>query len=729
MSVSVPSQPPSRGSRSIGKVLVANRGEIALRVIRTCARLGVQTCAVYTTPDQHASFVTAATESYCLGGPAGYLDAQAIVQAAVRTACDAVHPGFGFLAENEQFAQLVTEAGLLFIGPSARAIGVMGSKVESKRLLSSAKYASLIPLIPGYHGESQLESTFLTEAKRIGFPVLLKASAGGGGKGMKIVWEEKEFAVAFASAKREGLENFGSDLLLIEKYFPSVRHIEFQIFGDSSGKVLHMFERDCSIQRRHQKVIEETPSPLMGPDAAGSALRERMGRAAVAIGEAISYTNAGTVEFIVDEHNDFYFLEVNTRLQVEHTITEEITGLDLVELQLRVSEGFELAQLGVTADSLAQRRHGHAIQCRLYAEDPLNQFLPTPGRLVHFTPAQVEGVRYDSGVQSNSEISIHYDPMVAKVIARGPTRAVALQRMRRALAETVIVGLCTNQAFLQLVLAQPIFQSGNYNTHFIQETLPPEVRATALTDAAHSRVEEAVVAATVFLYLHNVSTRPLQRHVTPHFRTVPASASVKTFRTSVGSESQQEEVKVEYKPHPLPFVPVEQRHLPVRETFTVRVGTTAEELLVSFNRGQLSGKPSPLPSGDLEASVRLTLGNLGRSYFVLYSPKSGQIAVHQPLFSQAVQLQVVPRFAAPATADSDVQGDVIFSPMAGKVVSIVAQVGDSVKKGDPVIVLESMKMETVLVAPRDGIVGEVLTQALSIVEARHPLVVLQSNEA
>ncbi|MGB5223340.1 MAG: biotin carboxylase N-terminal domain-containing protein, partial [Polyangiales bacterium] len=414
---------------TIQKILVANRGEIARRIMRTCRKMGISTVAVYSDADAAMPFVAEADEAVRLG-PApsaeSYLRIDKILEAAALTGSDAIHPGYGFLAENAAFADACAGAGVIFIGPTADAIRAMGSKREAKALVSKAG----VPVIPGYDGADQTPAVLAQKAVEVGFPVLLKASAGGGGKGMKLVREEAGLSDAIASAAREGQSSFGDGTLLVEKYIDDPRHVEIQILGDSHGNLIHLNERECSIQRRHQKIIEEAPSPALD-----AALRNRMGEAAVLCGKAIGYQNAGTVEFILAPDRSFYFLEVNTRLQVEHPITECLTGLDLVEEQIRVAQGEELR-----TTQEAVRFEGAAVEVRLYAEDPSAGFLPQSGKVVDWDLPPVEGLRVDSGVETGSEVGIHYDPMLAKIITSGETRDIALQRMRRALRSLSVQG-------------------------------------------------------------------------------------------------------------------------------------------------------------------------------------------------------------------------------------------------------------------------------------------------
>ena len=466
-----------------GKILIANRGEIACRVIRTARRLGVGTVAVFSDADRNALHVRLADEAQRIGpAPASesYLDGEAILAAAKACGAQAIHPGYGFLSENEAFAAACERAGIVFIGPRPDAIAAMGDKAAAKRLMEKAS----VPLVPGYHGERQDPAFLEKEGARIGYPVLIKPSAGGGGKGMRVVRSAKDFPDALEGAQREAKAAFGDERVLIERYLERPRHIEVQVFGDSRGNLVHLFERDCSVQRRHQKVLEEAPAPGMS-----SQTREKMGEAALAAARAIRYTGAGTVEFIAEPDGRFYFMEMNTRLQVEHPVTEMITGLDLVELQLRVAAG---EPLPFTQDELGIR--GHAIEARVYAEDPQRDFLPSTGRLAHL--AFPDGVRVDAGVEEGAEITPWYDPMIAKVVAHGRDRAEALSRLRTALRATEIAGVTTNVEFLRRVCESRAFREADLDTHLIERNraellaphgpLPPEVlQAAALAELRH----------------------------------------------------------------------------------------------------------------------------------------------------------------------------------------------------------------------------------------------------
>jgi acetyl-CoA carboxylase biotin carboxylase subunit len=479
----------------ITKILVANRGEIAVRIMTACQEMGIATVAVYSDVDAKSPHVEMANESYPLGDPtpsASYLNIDKIIETAKRSGANAIHPGYGFLSENPKFAKACADAGVKFIGPTAEVIHGMGDKIEAKRTMRNAG----VPVIPGYTGEEKNE-TIEQACARIGFPVLIKASAGGGGKGMKIARNPDELKEAVSSARREAKSSFGSDELLLEKYLPKPRHIEFQILADEHGKVVHLFERECSIQRRHQKVIEETPSVAIDAE-----LRKRMGEAAILAAKTVGYSNAGTVEFMLDAGRNFYFLEMNTRLQVEHAITEMTTGIDLVKWQIRIAMGEHLT---LEQDKLMQR--GHAIECRIYAEDPQKGFMPSTGTLKTVELPTGVNIRHDTGISQGSRISPFYDPMLAKLIVYGEDRKDASRKMEWALSNYIALGVTTNIPFLRAIVHHPAFASGDIDTHFIEthfkswsssETLPPEVLiAAAIDDMKHSgTVEESEEGAT-----------------------------------------------------------------------------------------------------------------------------------------------------------------------------------------------------------------------------------------
>src|SRR5688572_13908518 len=439
------------------KILIANRGEIAIRIMRACKELGIKTVAVYSDADQNALHVQHADEAIYIGdsSPAeSYLNADKLIKAALDSKADAIHPGYGFLSENASFALKVASVKSTFIGPSADSIRLMGDKAESKIRMKQAG----VPTVPGFEG-LEAEDDFRKAANEIGYPVLVKAAAGGGGKGMRVVNHEGELSESIESARREALNAFGDERLLIEKYVPNAHHVEFQVFGDQHGHLVHLFERECSVQRRHQKIIEETPSPLLTAE-----LRDQMGQAAVKAAQAVGYYNAGTVEFIVNPDTlKFYFLEMNTRLQVEHPVTELTTGLDLVHWQIRVAAGetFPYSQ-----ERLAS--HGHAIECRVYAEDPANGFLPSTGKLLGYIEPRGPGIRVDSGFTTGSEVTHFYDPLLAKLIVHAENRELAIQRMQAALKEYIVHGVITNIDFLQAVLSHPDFANGQVTTRWVE---------------------------------------------------------------------------------------------------------------------------------------------------------------------------------------------------------------------------------------------------------------------
>ncbi|MFV3073472.1 acetyl-CoA carboxylase biotin carboxylase subunit [Niveispirillum fermenti] len=633
----------------ITSVLIANRGEIACRVIRTARRMGLATVAVYSDADANALHVALADQAVHIGpAPAreSYLVIDRIIAAARAAGADAIHPGYGFLSENAAFADAVAAAGLVFIGPPAGAIRAMGGKSEAKALMEKAG----VPLVPGYHGEDQGDELLAAQAARIGFPVLIKASAGGGGKGMKVAASADEFPAALASAKREAKASFGDDRVLVEKYLARPRHVEIQVFADSHGDCVYLFERDCSIQRRHQKVVEEAPAPGMDP-----AVRVRMGEAAVAAAKAIGYVGAGTVEFLLDTDNSFYFMEMNTRLQVEHPVTEKITGQDLVEWQLRVAAG---ERLPLRQEELAIQ--GHAIEVRLYAEDPAKGFLPQTGTLAHLRfPEQGEHVRVDTGVRTGDAISIFYDPMIAKLIVWDRDRDSAVQRLRGALAATEIAGLNANVPFLSAVAAHPGFAAADLDTRFIER-----YEADLLPAAAEPAAPVLALASLGQLLSRRVATG-----------TDPWDA-VGGFLMNLPAVDRMEWV-----------VPGEggSRHK-VDVTWTgtgFTIATDGRTLTVSGRLG---------PDGTLSATLD----------GVRVSARWVQWGEHVTLFhAGGTHSLVLADPHAGAHADQGGHGR-LTAPMPGKVIAILVEEGAAVTKGQPVIVLEAMKMEHTLKAPADG---------------------------
>ncbi|HXH19261.1 MAG TPA: acetyl-CoA carboxylase biotin carboxylase subunit [Chitinophagales bacterium] len=652
--------------QAIRKLLVANRGEIAIRVMRTCQSMGISTVAVFSNADSSALFVKEADEAISLGGQTAaesYLNQDKIIDAAKRSGADAIHPGYGFLSENESFAERCEKEGFIFVGPSAKTIKAMGDKIRAKEIMLKHD----VPVVPGYDGKDQSAGTLKKKAIEIGFPVLLKASAGGGGKGMRIVREEKTLEYDIEGAKREAHNAFGDDTLLIEKYFENARHIEFQIIGDKHGNVIHLFERECSIQRRYQKIIEESPSPVMT-----SALRDKMAVAALKAARAIKYDNAGTVEFIVDDKLNFYFLEVNTRLQVEHPVTEMITGLDLVKLQIEAAQGLLLP---VKENDI--RLNGHAIECRLYAEDPYNHFLPTTGKILCFQPAIVSGVRYDSGIESGSVIDIHYDPMIAKVVAHGATRSEAIGRMRRALKKTALLGIATNKNFLIDILNHPEFEAGKFNTHFISR----HSELCSKKSLERKQLHEIATAATLWLWNQREEKKELLKHVPSGWRNNFFKMQEEKF------SSEGNEVTVMYR--------FSERG------FTVRIADTGFSAnLISVSKDAITCEVAGHRKTFIIASSAETL--------YIHDDDAGSII-----------LKIMPRF--PEGASEKVKGG-YAAPMPGEVVKVLVKPGDKVKPGDGLVILSSMKMENTIEAFEDGVVEEVFVEEKKFVEAEMLLV-------
>jgi len=646
------------------KILIANRGEIACRVAATARRMGIRTVAVYSDADASAKHVAACDESVFIGASApkeSYLRWETILQAAKATGAQAVHPGYGFLSENEAFAQACADAGLVFIGPPPSAIKAMGLKAQSKQLMEAAG----VPLVPGYHAAAQDPDLLRSEAARIGYPVLIKASAGGGGKGMRAVDKAEDFDAALASCKREAINSFGDDAVLIEKYVQRPRHIEIQVFGDSQGNYVHLFERDCSVQRRHQKVLEEAPAPGMTP-----AMRERMGAAAVAAARAVQYVGAGTVEFIVEQGSDgsmdFFFMEMNTRLQVEHPVTEAITGQDLVEWQLRVASG---ESLPLMQDQL--RITGHAIEARICAETPDNNFLPATGALqVYRRPDHVGfvrgdaacGVRIDDGVREGDVISPFYDSMVAKLIVVGDNRAQALARLDAALADMHIVGLQTNVQFLRYVVRSPSFAQAHLDTALIprEQALLFKQEPVGLAFAV-----AAAIADTVATEQAAASKDPFGR------RDGWRAYGVAVRRFGFEFHGEPVDARLSYQHDGATQLQVDQ------------VGGVLTFLLVD---------------GGIDVQFA------GQRHVVRVYRQGELVHVFAP--HGATRILAIDLLAH--AGDSQSEGGRLTAPMPGKLLSFTVKAGDKVTRGQPLAVMEAMKMEHTIAAPADGTVAELL---------------------
>jgi propionyl-CoA carboxylase alpha chain len=677
------------GLHVFSKILVANRGEIACRVIKTARKMGIATVAVFSEADRDALHVELADESVLIG-PApsreSYLVADKIIAAAKATGAQAIHPGYGFLSENEDFARRVEEQGLVFIGPKHHSIAAMGDKIASKKLANEAKVST----IPGWNEAIETSEQAVAIARDIGYPVMIKASAGGGGKGLRVAFNDKEAAEGFASCRNEAAASFGDDRVFIEKFVESPRHIEIQVLGDAHGNVVYLHERECSIQRRHQKVIEEAPSPFIS-----DATRRAMGAQAVALAQAVKYQSAGTVEFVVGKDESFYFLEMNTRLQVEHPVTECITGLDLVEQMIRVAAG---EKLPFTQAQIPRR--GWAIECRINAEDPFRGFLPSTGRLVAFRPPETTmqaaapmpadgGVRVDTGVYEGGEIPMHYDSMIAKLIVHGHDRADAIAKMREALNAFVIRGIGSNIPFQAALLAHPKFVAGDFNTGFIAEHYPAGFRAEDVP------------------------------HDDPDFLVALAAAAYRRYRERAARISGQ---------------------LPGHE---MRIG----EDFVAVVRGR-SGAHSHVPL-KIEAgpTVTVTLAGSGKRYAIAVDwafggvraggqcngrPFTAQIERHglwtrvghnglrieaMVLAARAAELLRVMPYKAPADMSK-----FLLSPMPGLLVDVAVQPGQTVQAGERLAVIEAMKMENILTATQDGVVREVLAKKGESLAVDQPIV-------
>ena len=644
------------------KILIANRGEIACRVIKTARRMGIATVAVYSEADRDARHVELADEAVLIG-PApsreSYLVMDRIIEACKATGAEALHPGYGFLSENEQFARRVEEEGIAFIGPKHRSIAAMGDKISSKALAAKARVST----IPGHNAPIESPDEAVKIARRIGYPVMIKASAGGGGKGLRVAFEDKEAFEGFTSCQHEARASFGDDRVFIEKFIEEPRHIEIQVLGDAHGNCVYLWERECSIQRRHQKVIEEAPSSFLD-----DATREAMGKQAVALARAVDYQSAGTVEFVVGRDRSFYFLEMNTRLQVEHPVTECITGLDLVEQMIRVAAGEKLAF--TQADI---RRQGWAIECRINAEDPFRNFLPSTGRLVKFRPPpEGDGARVDTGVEEGGEIPLYYDSMIAKLIVHGRDRNEAIAKMREALNAFVIRGIASNIPFQAALLAHPRFVSGQFNTGFIAEEYPQGFAGTAVPEnpdfllalaaAAHRRLRERAAAISGQLPGHELriredfvivlTNRDGQREHTP----VSVTSNGPEVQVSIGGRSRR-----------------------------ITLDGALRDIVI---HGKFDGRP-----------FCAQLERVGHNYRIAHDGVTIMARVLAPRAAELLALM-------PVKAPPDLS-KFLLSPMPGLLVEVAVQPGQRVLAGEKLAVIEAMKMENILIASQDGVVAEV----------------------
>ncbi len=636
-------------------VLIANRGEIACRVLRSARRLGLRTIAVYSDADVRSLHVELADEALRIGAaPAreSYLDISAILEAARRSGAQAIHPGYGFLSENADFAAACEAAGIAFIGPPPAAIRAMGSKIAAKRLMESAA----VPVVPGYHGDDQDGAQLEAQAGQIGYPILIKASAGGGGKGMRIVSGAGEFRAALDAARREALKAFGDDRVLLERYLRRPRHVEIQIFADVQGHCIHLHERDCSIQRRHQKIIEEAPAPGLSAD-----MRERMGAAAVAAARAVGYRGAGTVEFIVAD-GEFYFMEMNTRLQVEHPITEMITGIDLVEWQIRVAAG-EPLPLSQSAVPLV----GHAIEARIYAEDPARDFLPSTGTIAHLRwPETGRSVRVDSGIRQGDAISVHYDPLLAKVVVHGQDRGTAVRLLERALSRCEVVGVTTNLTLLRALGAHPKFQAAELHTGFIEEhqalLFEPE--------PAEADARRVALAALGWVIARQDRTG----------RDLHAANPWDAHDGWRVNGPRRIECRMRLSGKPL----------------TIALARTADDWNVQV------GTQSMTIAAQFVGSERLAARIDGRSIEVRWLDLGDELCVIHDGHVVTLQWEDA---AAGVTREAHEGG--LASPMPGQVLQVLVGATERVRRGQPLMIIEAMKMEHTILAPADGVVRAV----------------------
>lgn len=660
------------------KILIANRGEIACRVAKTARRMGVATVAVYSEADANAMHVAQCDEAYLIGPAAAsdsYLCPDKILEIAKQTGAEAIHPGYGFLSENAGFAEACTELGMVFIGPPSSAITAMGSKSQAKALMTEAG----VPLVPGYHGDNQEPAFLKAEAEKMGFPLLIKASAGGGGKGMRVVESIEEFDQALASTCRESKSAFGDDKMLLERYLTSPRHVELQVFADTQGNAVHIFERDCSIQRRHQKVLEEAPAPGMT-----SVLREAMGAAAVNAAKAIGYVGAGTVEFLLDHDGTFFFMEMNTRLQVEHPVTEMISGQDLVEWQLRVASG---EPLPLNQEEL--QINGHAIEVRVYAEMPERDFLPATGTLTYLkTPEENAYVRVDTGVSQGDEVSVHYDPMIAKLIVWDRDRASALRRMRSALVDYHVAGVSTNLEFLSTLCALPALADAELDTGFIDKRMD-------LLFPAETALPSDVIALAALSELLREKADVLSAQ----------TSSLDPFSPwGLGNgwrmnQDNHQKFEVEFKD----------------ELYSVVAHYRAAgyELELAGGLCSISGELSE--DGELLAEMdgrrlKATVIPQGNDLTMLYQGRSWHLAMHDP------RLEAL---------EGEGEGGGLTAPMPGSVVALHVNEGDKVKAGDALIVVEAMKMEHTIAASSDGVVKAIHFSVGDQVEDGDELLVIE----
>ena len=670
------------------KILIANRGEIACRIIRTCHRMGIRTVAVYSEADAGELHVHLADEACCIGksAPAGsYLCIENVLDASKKHDAQAIHPGYGFLSENAEFARRCSQSGIVFIGPSAEAIEQMGAKDQAKCVMENAG----VPVVSGYKGAEQSPEFLNAEAEKIGYPLMIKAVLGGGGKGMRVVRKQTDFSEALESARNEARNAFGDDRILLECFISGPRHIEFQIFGDQHGNVIHLFERDCSLQRRHQKIIEESPSPFMDDE-----LRLSMADAAVAAAKAVKYTGAGTVEFIVGDDREFFFMEMNTRLQVEHPVTEMITGLDLVEWQLRIAAG---EKLPLTQHEVHQT--GHAIEARIYAENPKTGFLPSIGTLhclafpdIFHKVKKIEdnnsqswsSIRIDSGVEQGGEISIHYDPLITKLVVHADSRKQAIRTMQNTLAQSGVLGVETNLGFLQNIMQHPDFEAAKTDTLFVDSNLE------SLLEENHNSVDWVCWGTTIFCLLKDFtdSANKAQESMEP----CSPWSSLGNWRAGI-QEPHRVQLRNQYgNEKEIKIFEEKNTFRIMHENAQISVTVSAHEDLLDLT----------WHSSGLEEN--------GHHLLVL-SHESQLLAVHED--GRTLFTRLDPLAYEQSEEVSDFR---LSAPMPGNVIRVLVKAGDEVSSGQPLLVMEAMKMEHTIVAPANGIVEEVLFQPGDIVQ-------------
>ena len=653
------------------KILIANRGEIACRVIKTAKKMGIKTVAVYSEADSEALHVQMADEAVCIG-PApsreSYLVIDKIIQACKDTGAEAVHPGYGFLSENEHFARRCEEEGITFIGPKYQSIAAMGDKIASKKLALEAK----VNTIPGFNQAIETAEEAVKIAQSIGYPVMIKASAGGGGKGLRVAMNDQEAFEGYTACRTEALNSFGDDRVFIEKFVEGPRHIEIQVLGDSHGNIVYLGERDCSIQRRHQKVIEEAPSPFIDP-----ATRKAMGEQAVALAKAVHYQSAGTVEFVVGKDKSFYFLEMNTRLQVEHPVTEGITGLDLVEQMIRVAAGEKLSfkQADIKLD-------GWSMECRINADDPFRNFLPSTGRLVKYRPPEeINGVRVDTGVYEGGEIPMHYDSMIAKLIVHGKDRSEAIEKMRAALNDFVIRGIHSNIPFQAALLQHPRFISGDFTTGFIAEEYPDGFKKDSVQPADPKRLA-ALAAFMRYRYLEHIQM--IDGQLPGHEMTIAKKFIIVTG-TRVGSNEDIQDIpaRVELKDGVYSVYIEEQNDI------------RRYNILSKWRPGELCLNATINDAQKITAQVE----RKGTKYILILDGAHFECMVLSPLGAELQRRMLIK--AAPDTSK------LVLSPMPGLLTNISVKVGEAVTAGQKIAAIEAMKMENTLLASHDGVVAEI----------------------